>query len=520
MPVPAEEEVRFLSWAIGGLKTFDPSAALDTEKMLSLSFEHRVAGRLLARIRTEQPKWATKALSSGLETQQGENARFFDQQKLALSSVRDRYFQGNDPIIVLKGIGYFARTKDEATLRRAFDLDIMVKSPDILVTALRRDRVQEYRNVSPHELINAKVDGMEIDLHGYYPIWRTENVTGEWQTQGANQGGPYRHSGEVIVSKLDFQAIADHAQPAGLFGTDGIYVPSPASAIVIICAHSFRDYISRSSVTMRTKAPVRFAEIAEIGDYLSLPEFSSEEFLDLVRRFHAHQAVSWMAQFVAFHANDNRLASLVGVVPGKADEVLKGFPRAVWTGFFATIPASLSDFANSPAVTSRIIETMNGKRFELSNDTPIIVDLNQGSLESTEYVHVLAPPNTGSPAIISLSLTHNLITIDINARVLGRGILSRVHVDIANFPWEWNWDRERDKITSKRSGNMPEPITSFQQTSDGFRLCFSIDVSALGLLAREEIPGFVALGELKDGLTIRAGTLFPFVLQRMSPADD
>jgi hypothetical protein len=512
MAIPSEA-TKFLSWTIGGYDTFSPSAAFDIETMLSLAFEHRVSGRFLARIRRERPAWATDALLCGLEAQQHDNSRFVDQQGAALSTLRSRYLPGRSPIIVMKGIGYYARTRDEATLRRTLDLDIIVETPGVLVDTLRRDKAPEYRSVSPHELINAKIEGMSVDLHAYYPIWRTENVTGDWQTQRHGQG-PYHHFGEVIVEELSFQAISDHAQLVDLFGLEGIYVPSPATSIIIICAHSYRDYISRSSVTMRTKPPIRFAEIAEICDFLSLPDFSHDELSALVMKFHAGQAVTWMAQFLAFHANDSRLADLVGVSPRKPDEALKAFPRAIWTGFFANIPASLTSFAISPVTTSGITETLFGARFQVTDEKAIVVDLSQDLAEPMRSVHVLGPPNVSSPVVISIRFQQDLLKIEIDARVLGCGPLSRVHVDVANFPWEWNWNRKQDKITSKRSDNMPEPHTSFHPTSDGYKLLFAIEPTSLGLSPTDEIAGFVAVGELKDGITIRAGTLFPFVLQR------
>ena len=127
--------------------------------------------------------------------------------------------------------------------------------------------------------------------------------------------------------------------------------------------------------------------------------------------------------------------------------------------------------------------------------------------------HILDRPNAAAPAAISIRRDDRDIAVVVEGETLSRGPNTRVHIDIAGYPWEWNWDRSADRVTAKKSIHVPEPRTVFEKTPSGFRLEYHMDPTLLDLPENGEIPGLVGVGEFEHTPVMRAGTLVPFVIR-------
>src|SRR5262249_25731809 len=337
----------FLSWAIGAPINIGQNEPIPAAELLDLFREHRIAGRALHRILKEVPAWASSELVDGLEQQQQENETMVREQAAALAELRREYVPANQPMILFKGLGAYAHGGDRRALRRTLDLDIVLLDPDPVVEKMKKDCLEEYRNVSPHELINVRVKGVEIDLHGYYPIWSIDRNAGS-VALNAHDGITVReHSGEVVVCELSADFLLENALRTDLFDVPDVFYPDPAAAALIICAHGFRDYVSKSSVTARNKPPLRFAEIADVAEYVRMATFNRQRFLALVDRTRGRDAVEWMAHIVARYAQDRYMLDLLsdgeaGAGNGRNTPYI-GTPQAVWTGFWEILCREIGD---------------------------------------------------------------------------------------------------------------------------------------------------------------------------------
>lgn len=503
-------DAHFLIWAIGG--TSDYTGGISAERIGTLCFDHRVSGRALSRIRRENPKWADQATLDVLTRQQTENRDVVSNQAKALKALRSKYLTANEPLISLKGLGCYALTRNEDHVRRTLDLDLLVAEPERLADALRQDKVKEYRNVSPHEIINAKIGEMGIDLHAHYPVWSVEGGAADWQTMTGDPTGPVVHHGQLKVGQLTYDHLIDEARTADIFGIDGVLTPDPSAAVLIICAHCFRDFLSFSSVTVRTKPTLRFGDIAEIGNYLSDPDFSTERLLALVELTGGHQALRWMAQIIQRFKGDNRLVQMLNDSVLPSQDFFARYPRVVWGGFFACLPDSYENLVTGKVPMSQVYSVLAKETTPQNTYDGIVVRREQ--LPTTDHtIHVLANPAGAAPVSVSIGRENGAVAVEIDGTVLGQGPNSRVHLEVAGHSWEWNWNRDEDLVTAKRSAYMHEPETKFDKTAAGFRLSLTVDPKDLHPSGQGDIAGLIGVGEFENSPTMKAGTLVPFAIQ-------
>ena len=513
MRATVTEDARFLAWAVGAKPGEGYRGGHSDERLLKLCFDHRVAGRLLARLKDSRPDWVSDALLAGLEEQQAENLKLVKMHSAAFKAIRDRYLTHGEKIISMKGLACFAYTGNPDHVRRTLDIDILVDDPETLAAAMRADKVTEYRNVSPHEIINARIEGVGIDLHAHYPIWSLDGDAAAWQGRGREQGDAILHRGELQVSPLTFDDLADQAFSAGVFGVEGVHVPDPSIAVLIICAHCFRDFMSFSSITVRAKPTLKFGDLAEMGDYLSQPGFSPQRLLVFADKTHATQAVRWMAGILLQLTGDDRLATALGASASSEEDFFSQFPRAVWGGFFARLPDSFENFIAGKIPTAQVVSALGGLPIDAQGEGRISIEATGAPTSPGGNTHILDRPNTAAPAAISIRRDDRDIAVVVEGETLSRGPNTRVHIDIAGYPWEWNWDRSADRVTAKKSIHVPEPRTVFEKTPSGFRLEYHMDPTLLDLPENGEIPGLVGVGEFEHTPVMRAGTLVPFVIR-------
>lgn len=506
-------DVSFLAWAIGSKAGDIYSGGHDTAVMLKLCHDHRVTGRLLTRIRETAPGWATHEFVAELEKQQAENLRLIDMQRTVFAVIRDRYLDGGEPLLSMKGLSCYAYTRNPDHVRRTLDIDILVKEPHRVAAAMRADKVREYRNVSPHEIINARIEGVGVDLHAHYPIWSLDGDAASWQGSARDMSGRVRHKGEIRVSPLNYADLIGEAAPADVFGVEGVYVTDPSIAVLIICAHCFRDFMSFSSITVRTKPTIKFGDLAELSNFLDQPGFSAARLLDFAGRMNAGQAVRWMAHIMLRVVGDDRLLNSVTGEASPVTGFFATYPRAVWGGFFASLPDSFENLIAGKIAMSQVVGELGPVRMVAGTDNVIRIAAEPHESRSAGNTHVLAAPNGPAPVAISIRKDDGDIAVEVEVETLDRGPNSRVHIDIAGYPWEWNWDRSSDHVTAKRSMHVPEPRTEFEKTETGFRLRYRLDANLLDLPENGEIPGIVGVGEFEHAPVMRAGSLLPFVIR-------
>lgn len=520
MTISSMTQAPFLSWAIGAPIRIEQNEPIAGAELLNLFREHRIAGRALHRIANEAPDWASEELIDGLKQQQQENETMVIQQAAALAELRKEYIPAHQPIILFKGVGAYAYGRNYRALRRTLDLDIVLLDPDPVVEKMKKDRLEEYRNVSPHELINVRVKGIEIDLHGFYPVWSIDRNTGS-VALNAHDGITVReHSGELVVCELSADLLLENALPTDLFEVPDVFYPDPAAAALIICAHGFRDYVSKSSVTARNKPPLRFAEIAEVAEYVRMPTFNRQRFLGLMERTRARDAVEWMAHIVARHAQDRYMLDLLtdgeaGLSSGGNTPYI-GTPQAVWTGFWEILCRDIGDDVCRHMSTSEVVERL-GPCLVPASDKFARIELD-GAYHATG----LARPSTihvrrSGHLPMTVDLQHRGGELTIQAKVACRDACTsrRVHLDMDGQSFEWQC--RADKQFWKKSERFPTPAVEFLPQDGYYGLQLRMPAPVADRTHYGEcLPLVLAAGEFGQGFEIQRGTLLPIIFQ-LSP---
>lgn len=522
MTINSVTQVSLLSWAIGAPLLIDENDPITTPDLLKLFKDHRIAGRALARIAAQRPSWASQELVDGLTQQQEENQWIITQQAAALAELRREYIAAEQPMILFKGLGAYAHSRDSRSLRRTLDVDIILLHPHPIAEKMRKDGLEEYRNVSPHEIINARLKGVEIDLHGFYPIWSFDRNIGPVALNARDGITVREHAGGLVVSELGPDLLLDNALRTDLFGVPDVFFPDPAAATLIICAHGFRDYVSKSSVTARNKPPLRFAEIAEVAEYVHMPQFDKKRFLELMERTHAHDAVEWMAHVVARYAHDQSLLDVLasnetGLTNGRHAPYI-GTPQAVWTGFWEILHRDMGDEVCRHMSTHEVIERLGPCVVPSSNKTARI------ELDDACQTAGLARPSTihirrSGPLPMAVQLQHDGAELMIRAQVACRDACTsrRFHVDIQGQSFEWQC--RADKQYWKKSEGFPPPTVDWRVREGDYELQLRVPAPPAERSHYGQcVPVVIAAGEFDQGFDIRRGTLLPVMFQ-LSPAE-
>lgn len=293
-----------LRWAAGA--DVDPASALkDTgrDALLALLARHQLSERFLERLTRERPPWGSTGLRVGLWTWcRQSHTRIYERQLAAIREIAQRLPAGSPPLIVVKGFSTFALTEDRRTLGYSADMDIFFNDLELLRrTLLGLGYGCEMRK--GHEFAALWRGDIVIELHHHFPVFSyPEDVPAADLVPAQNPGRwTQRFTGrpptEIRYEDLLAQAYTD------AFGVSGVAVADPAMAVLILCAHEFREYIH---------APARFTGgkfgvWANIADLVKHPGFRPCAFLRLVDQFEGRDTMRFAGALLERLLGENPL---------------------------------------------------------------------------------------------------------------------------------------------------------------------------------------------------------------------
>jgi Uncharacterised nucleotidyltransferase len=516
--VTAEPRIDYLNWAIGrpcGLTVDSARGAVD---VVALFKEHRVTGRALYRALAEKPRWMTGAEIKSLEVEQQGNKAFLAQQGVALRQLRECYLTRGEPILIIKGTGVYVHTARDYALRRTNDVDLMLLEPDETVELFKRNGLEEYKNGLPHEMMNVLLAGVEIDLHSHYPVWSFDEDVGRTSVETTGDIEIRKHYGRLKVGKLLTRSVMKGAHATNLYGVPGVFLSDPAAAVLIISSHAFRDFVSMSSVPVRTKPPIRYADLADVIDLLRLPTFDADRFLSLVAETSAHDTVRWMAGVLVTYTDEHGLAELLQKAdgyatrePGLSDGLPNATPQAVWPGFWETFADRPGSEVCEHVPTCELVERLGGGVLRMAQDREITLhcaDIGENSgLPKPTTVHV-----GGSGAVpfeMRLLQGQNKLHVMLGAVAMAPCASRAVHIEINGEGFEWRWKTGSGHRYWEKSDHLADPEIAWRQENGTYNLSVSFD-----LPEREEKTSAIvaSVGEFDDDREITRGTMVPLKL--------
>lgn len=510
----AEEQIEILSSVISGRPRLSERAA-SGPSLHRLFAEHRVSGRALDYIERHRPAWSDEALAEQLRAQQQANAGAIAQHAAAMRMLRDEWLSRDEPIVIIKGLALYAHTRRPQTIRPTLDADILVTEPQRLVSRMKAANLQEYRKVSPHELINVTLAGVPIDLHAHYPAWSIDRHLGRPLLSSRGGLQIHEHVSRLIVTQIPVEALLDNALPAAVFGVPGVYYPSASMSALITCVHCFRDYLSRSSVTARSKPPLKFAEIAEFADYLTLPEFDIGRFCEATNRYHAQDAVEWLVEKVEAHHRVPEVVKVTHRIRAGIQRPMGTYvmpAQAVWTGFWASLKRDAADMLLQHAHTAEVVARLGPISIPLENGQAKVAVRSGGDIAGagpTGTVHVRAQGCLPMQVTACCDGASLALEIEVERPSAERQI--RLHLDLEGQALEIQWRAQQEFW--KKSNDFPNPVVV--STADGcvVRIHVRVPVTWDRSVGRTpQLPLVLAVGDFAEGFDIGKGTLLPLVL--------
>lgn len=515
------EQAEILSGIISGramASSQPPGLALE-----ALFAAHRVTGRALAYIQRYWPAWADDdALMDRLASQQHVNRGVIAQHASALRMLRDDWMTPGEPVVIIKGLAIYAHTGSPSTIRPTLDLDILVTDPQRLVRGMKAAALHEYRKVSPHELINVALADVPVDLHAHYPVWSVDRHLG--RPILSSHGGTlvHEHVSKLVVNQIPVDALLADAIPASIFDLPDIWYPGVSMCALISCVHCFRDYLSRSSVTARSKPPLKFAEIAEFADYVTLPAFDIDHFCDLAEHYSAYDAVEWLIDKVETYHGAPAVVDVTRGIRARINRPADMYlmpAQAVWMGFWCSLKRDPADALLRHPQTAEVVSRLSPIFVPIVNDRADMAIMRDGTAIGARHTGVVHARAEGClPLRVTAYIGAASLALDVELERTNPEHQVRLHLDINNEAFEFHWRDEHSDW--KKSKSFPEPHVETSSADGMLRVRVVIDVVWDVTSAKAaRLPIVLAAGEFRQNFDISKGTLLPLVLVRQQDAE-
>lgn len=300
----SDDERSIITWTAGGLREPSAEGLVDEAKLLALLGLHRLFHRFVTRVRQCRPRWCPRSLLIRAWTECRRIEAHTKLQISAATEVSRAIADAGGHAVFVKGCNAFALTGYKQHLHLSGDLDLLCDQPDLLRTVFENLGYVDDSGHGPagHELFNVRRGGVRMEVHRYFPFWSYP------------QGIVARHLDPALHPALWVQDFAHNSRSEyGLIYEDAcgetttgatsetakLTVPNPTLAALILCAHSFKNFLDIH--------PSNLSEIADIRDLAQHPAFSAVRFLSLAERFAARDAVAFAASLMRAHLGSDTL---------------------------------------------------------------------------------------------------------------------------------------------------------------------------------------------------------------------
>lgn len=287
-------EAQILKWAAGAPEDITDIGSIDVQALLRLIAAHHLHGRFVTRVGLEHPRWVPRTLSLGAWKLLDRARQALRRQAEAVRGISEALGADAVPPVVIKGISTYALTGDSRNVRVGGDVDLLADDPERLWAAMTGLGYVLTRDKDEHGAEYAVMirDGLEVEIHRYFPAWAYPEGLADADLRPAHNPGVWEQPfGDVRLTKIDRQDLADDIETSAAQHTPGLTVPGPTTMTLVLCAHLFRHYAEGRP----HPAPVvRLGELADVHDLIGHARFSRERFEGLVSRLHAEDAVRFV----------------------------------------------------------------------------------------------------------------------------------------------------------------------------------------------------------------------------------
>lgn len=297
---------------------------IDQEELLLRLRQHRLENRFLVRYTTERPNWCSQFLLERLHRSRVEAQRLWSSQLREIHKISSRFSTAHEPIIILKGMSSFGLTGEPRCIRHSGDLDVCCADPEQLWAGLLDSGYRGKRHFT-HEFGKLTRDTIILDLHNYYPVlayppdmaWIDFRELGSEKYSQTLRGPLHFKEFEIGYDDLRRESVLSVVPE-----TKGLVFPNPAMAILVMCAHGFRNYTTGLHY-LRENQATKLAELADICELTRLREFNPIHFMGLVERYGARDSINFVHYLLDSY-------SLPHSLPSTAKPNAKTLQRRSW----------------------------------------------------------------------------------------------------------------------------------------------------------------------------------------------
>ena len=302
-----------LCWAAGAPVDVSGIPSVNPQRLLAWIARHKLAVRFVRRAQAERPHWLTRVLSIPL-WQEGRQIRSTVERHITAAQEIANAAQalGLSPPIPLKGFTTYALTGDEGVQRPSSDLDILADDPEALIALLTRLGFVDTRgHCRDHEVAKMQRGGVKVEIHRYVPVLSypealSDNLDGAdqtgWSLQTEGLTGECRQIGYADLRQNLMAGTAPE--------TMSLCLPSPTLASLVLCVHSYRDYVERGMAWLNH--PIPLADLADLRDLVALPDFDADTFCAFAESIGAQHSVEVTVRMLETWLGVSPLPSLAG----------------------------------------------------------------------------------------------------------------------------------------------------------------------------------------------------------------
>ena len=464
-----------LCWAAGAPVDVSGIPSVDPQRLLIWIARHKLAVRFVRRAQAERPHWYTRALSIPL-WQEGRQIRSTVERHITATQEVAQAAQasGLPSPIPLKGFTTYALTGDDGVLRPSSDLDLLADDPDALIALLTRLGFANMgAHCRDHEAAKMQRGGVKVEVHRHVPVRSYLETLGA-HMDGADQVGWSFQTAEPTgeCRPIEYADFRQHLTAGAAPEMRSLLLPSPTLAVLVLCVHSFRDYIERGMAWLNH--PIPLADLADLRDLAARPEFDADAFCALAESVGAQHSVEATARMLEIWLGVSPLPSLAG--PPSIFHRRSIFPQRV--SWVLGVWAYLGPLENLPVRSWDSALAALGEATTIDMTGPACAYATPGA-SGTPFVTAIVREVEGErlPVSLTVSATDTRLTIQAEMPPLPLGDDDAFKFSFdggQEILWRYNGPEYPDRpVMEKLLETLPSEA-SVVLTEDGYRFCLNL----------------------------------------------
>jgi len=448
------DEANILRWAAGARVSLHEAPTYDTHTLLQGALRHKITGRFLQRIATEEPSWLTDDVVEGLRDQQAEIENGFRRRIVQLSDIAGAVSEDDSPLAVLKGITSHVLTGREEVIRHSNDVDLMWADAEALkqtLTSLGYDDSDDF--CRSHEYASLYSDGLNADVHRYFPVPSIPSGVATTDLDPKGFLGRITKLGAMHEEEVTYKEL--HANSVVATGVaPNVVVAETSLAVFLLCAHTFREYCH--TTVMLPFATVRLGELCEIQDLMALPSFQPHQLHSFVRRHKGEDAMRYAAFLMR-----TQLGSLI---LSEYEDGLPTFPYDLWLPGFTIADNRATDsnamvVRTEPRAMAGLVSSLAGSSVR-AGDGSVPGDCLSAGDDVGSNLAVRALTHGHPPrVVVDFQWNENALVVNVDMLSKPKGT-EAVLINSGDILYEVAYETDKASVSTRRRRHTARPKTA------------------------------------------------------------